>query len=270
MNIIFVKSLLTGILRTLEAINWVNYPELAMNGTYSAEEVYTDSDTQYIVQYVGAEIDTPGHTPIIGASYPVHVACFGATPWLQYTNEPPADQLRFALPEVMNFIASFSSMLQRLGLSTGMMLNDALNAFTQTTHGALIAEGKTPVIWGEMVFDWNIILSNETIVMVWISSEDALAVAEKGKVSWCDPFKSWSEAYTFDPLANLTEVQYKLVPGEIFWSGKRPTGPLNTTEVLPCLQVMDDSGRALQNGTTWAQSHPKWCALRPDACDLYA
>jgi hypothetical protein len=28
------------------------------------------------------------------------------------------------------------------------MLNDALNAFTQTTHGALIAEGKTPVVWG--------------------------------------------------------------------------------------------------------------------------
>jgi hexosaminidase len=32
--------------------------------------------------------------------------------------------------------------------STGMMLNNALNAFTQTTHGALIAEGKTPVVWG--------------------------------------------------------------------------------------------------------------------------
>jgi len=31
--------------------------------------------------------------------------------------------------------------------STGMTLNDALDVFTQTTHGALIAEGKTPVVW---------------------------------------------------------------------------------------------------------------------------
>jgi len=31
--------------------------------------------------------------------------------------------------------------------STGMTLNGALNMFTQTTHGALIAQGKTPVVW---------------------------------------------------------------------------------------------------------------------------
>jgi hexosaminidase len=31
--------------------------------------------------------------------------------------------------------------------NTGMMLSDALNTFTQATHGALIAEGKTPVVW---------------------------------------------------------------------------------------------------------------------------
>ncbi|OJA13667.1 hypothetical protein AZE42_10834, partial [Rhizopogon vesiculosus] len=31
-----------------------------------------------------------------------------------------------------------------------------------------------------MVLDWDITLSNETIVMVWISSEDAVAVAERG------------------------------------------------------------------------------------------
>jgi len=67
--------------------------------------------------------------------------------------------------------------------STGMTLNDALNTFTQATHGALIAEGKTPVVWegestvslsimalnrgghSEMVLNWNVTLSNETIVM---------------------------------------------------------------------------------------------------------
>jgi hexosaminidase len=104
-----------------------------------------------------------------------YVACFGATPWLQYTNEAPADQLRFALSEVMNFTASLLVDVTKAGplyyLSTGahelktnchatdyvtqqqlngtgMTLNDALNAFTQTTRGALFANGRMPVVWG--------------------------------------------------------------------------------------------------------------------------
>jgi hexosaminidase len=138
------------------------------------------------------EIDTPGHTAIIGTTYPDYVACFDASPWASYANEPPAGQLRFALPEVMTFTASLlSSIAKTLPSSyfstggdelntncytndlptqqqlnaTGMTLNDALNNFTQTTHGALIAQGKTPVVWEEMVLNWNVTLSNDTIVM---------------------------------------------------------------------------------------------------------
>ncbi|OAX35229.1 glycoside hydrolase family 20 protein [Rhizopogon vinicolor AM-OR11-026] len=332
------------------------YPELAMNGAYSPQEVYTESDIQYIVQYAGSrgidvllEIDTPGHTAIIGTSYPDYVACFDATSWLQYANEPPAGQLRFALPEVVNFTASllvdvaktlpsyyFSTggdelntncyaddyLTQQQLNSTNTTLNDALNTFTQAAHGALISAGKTPVVWEEMVLDWNVTLSNETIVMVWISSEDALAVAERGfrivqapsnyfyldcgagewigadptGNSWCDPFKTWSESYTFDPLANLTEAQYELVLGgeqilwseqsgpqnldpivwpraassaEIFWSAKQPSGAaLNVTEALPRLH--DVRYRMVQRGLNPIPLQPHWCALRPDACDLYA
>jgi hexosaminidase len=366
----------SDILRTLDAMSWVKintfhwhitdsqsfplevaqYPELAINGAYSAEEVYTASDVQYIVQYAAErgidvlmEIDTPGHTSIIAATYPDYVACFDETPWATYANEPPAGQLRFALPEVMNFTASlladvaktlpssyFSTGGDELNTecyandyptqlqlnSTGETLNSALNTFTEVTHAALIAEGKTPIVWEEMILDWNLTLSNETIVMVWISSADAAAVVEKGfrivqapsnyfyldcgaggwlggdptGNSWCDPFKTWSEAYTFDPLANLTEAQYELVLGgeqllwseqsgpqnldpivwpraassaEIFWSGKQPTGaPLNVTEALPRLQ--DIRYRMVQRGLRPIHLQPHWCALRPDACDLTA
>lgn len=366
----------SDILRTLDAMSWVKintfhwhvtdsqsfplevaqYPEITINGAYSPQEVYTTSDVQYIVQYAGArgidvlmEIDTPGHTAIIGATYPEYVACFDATPWADFANEPPAGQLRFALPEVMNFTASlladvaqtlpsyyFSTggdelntncytedyITQQQLNSTGTTLNDALDTFTQTTHSALIAQGKTPVVWEEMVLDWNITLSNETIVMIWISSADAAAVAGKGfriiqapsnyfyldcgagewlgddptGNSWCDPFKTWSESYTFDPLANLTEAQYELVLGgeqllwseqsgpqnvdpivwpraassaEIFWSAKQPTGAaLNVTEALPRLH--DIRYRMVQRGINAIPLQPYWCALRPDACDLYA
>jgi hexosaminidase len=123
------------------------------------------------------EIDTPGHTAIIAATYPDYVACFDASPWADFANEPPAGQLRFALPEVMNFTASlltniaetlpsyyFSTggdelntncyandyLTQQQLNSTGTTLNGALDTFTQTTHGALIAQGKTPVVWEGM------------------------------------------------------------------------------------------------------------------------
>ncbi|KAI6166689.1 glycoside hydrolase family 20 protein [Pisolithus thermaeus] len=362
--------------RTLDAMSWVKlntfhwhitdgqsfplqvslYPELADNGAYSPQEVYTENDVQYVVSYAAArgidvllEIDTPGHTAAIGTSYPDYVACFDASPWATYANEPPAGQLRFAIPEVVNFTASLiSSVAQTLGSryfstggdelntncyvndtvtqqqlnQTGMTLNDALNTFTQATHGALIAQGKTPVVWEEMVLDWNLTLSNETIVMVWISSADAAAVVEKGfrivqapsdyfyldcgagawlgddptGNSWCDPFKTWSKSYTFDPLANLTAAQYPLVLGgeqllwteqsgpqnldpivwpraassaEIFWSARQPSGaPLNVSEALPRLQ--DIRYRMVQRGVNAIQLQPQWCALRPHACDLDA
>ncbi|KAG2341533.1 glycoside hydrolase family 20 protein [Suillus weaverae] len=364
----------SDILRTLDAMSWINtfhwhitdsqsfplevaqYPGLAINGAYSPQEVYTASDVQYIVQYAAArgidvmmEIDTPGHTSIIAATYPDYIACFDETPWAHYANEPPAGQLRFALPEVVNFTTSlltgvaknlpssyFSTGGDELNTncyandyptqlqlnSTGMTLNGALDTFTQVTHAALIAEGKTPVVWEEMVLNWNLTLANETIVMVWISSADAAAVAARGfriihapsnyfyldcgaggwvggypaGNSWCDPFKTWSEAYTFNPLANLTQAQYGLVLGgeqllwseqsapqnldpivwpraassaEIFWSGKQPTGaPLNVTEALPRLH--DVRYRMVQRGLKPIPLQPHWCALRPDACDLTA
>ncbi|KIM66908.1 glycoside hydrolase family 20 protein [Scleroderma citrinum Foug A] len=362
--------------RTLDAMSWVKlntfhwhitdgqsfplevseYPELAQNGAYSPQEVYSASDVQYVVSYAAAhgidvllEIDTPGHTSIIAASYPDYVACFDASPWQTYANEPPAGQLRFALPEVVNFTASLLSDIaktlpsnyfstggdelntncyvndtatQKELNATGLTLSDALDVFTQATHGALMAQGKTPVVWEEMVLSFNITLSNETIVMVWISSADAASVAEKGfrivqapsdyfyldcgagawlgddptGNSWCDPFKTWSKAYTYDPLANLTKAQYHLILGgeqilwteqsgpqnldpivwpraassaEIFWSAKQPSGaPLNVTEALPRLQ--DLRYRMVQRGIKAIQLQPQWCALRPHACDLDA
>ncbi|OJA10119.1 hypothetical protein AZE42_10643 [Rhizopogon vesiculosus] len=182
----------TDILRTLDAMSWVKritdsqilslevaqYPQLAMNGAYSAAEVYTESDIQYFVQYAGArgidvlmEIDTPRHTAIIGATCPDYVTCFDAVPWATYANEPPAGQLRFTLPEVMNFTASLlvgvANTLPLSYISTGgdelntnCYVNDTLtqmqlnstnttpkNTFTQTTHGALMATGNTSVVW---------------------------------------------------------------------------------------------------------------------------
>ncbi|EIW81489.1 glycoside hydrolase family 20 protein [Coniophora puteana RWD-64-598 SS2] len=333
----------------------VEYPDLAQYGAYSAQQVYSEQDIQNILSYAGAhgidvllEIDTPGHSGSIGSAYPDYIACMYETPWSSYAGEPPAGQLRMTVPEVVNFTTSLLSSVAKTMPSsyfstggdeinsacylddpitstylntTNTTLNGVLDTFTNSTHSALVGLGKTPVVWEEMVLEWNLTsLSNETIVMTWISSQDAAAIADKGfrivqapsnyfyldegQGSWVggDPFGgsgtfiTWQYAYTYDPLANLTESQQALVLGgqqilwaeqsaaqnleptvwpraaasaEIFWSATQPGGiPLNGTEALPRLQ--DLRYRMVQRGLNAIPLQPEWCSLRPHACDQYS
>ncbi|KZT74571.1 glycoside hydrolase family 20 protein [Daedalea quercina L-15889] len=326
------------------------YMELSEYGAYSSQMVYTPSDVEYIISYAGergidvmVEIDTPGHTSIIGESHPDFVACYLARPWASYAGEPPAGQLRFANATVANWSAGLftevskmfpSSMISTGGdeiqtycydmdgetqydlNSTGRTFEEALTDYVHGTHGALAAAGKTPAVWEEMVLDYNLSLSTDTLVLVWISSDDVKAVADQGfRVihaasnyfyldcgagewigddptgnSWCDPFKTWQYAYTFDPLANLTSDQYSLIMGgqqllwteqsgpdnldpiiwpraaasaEVFWSGAGGNG----TAALPRLH--DVSFRMQQRGVRTIPLQPLWCALRPYECDSY-
>lgn len=255
------------------ALQIPGYEELAEYGAYSPQMIYSASDVAEIVSYAGArgidvlvEIDTPGHTAAIGDAHPDFVACNLARPWADYAAEPPAGQLRMANGTVAEWTAGLFSAVAEMFpstiVSTGgdevntycyqedpetqailkasdFTLEEALNTFVMGTHGALLKAGKTPAVWEEMVLDYNLTLSNETLVLVWISSEDVQAVAEKGfRVihaasnyfyldcgagewigddpsgnSWCDPFKTWQYTYTFDPLANLTAEQYPLIMG---------------------------------------------------------
>jgi hexosaminidase len=89
-----------------------------------------------------------------------------------YANEPPAGQLRLASPGTVNFTVGLLSAVAGMFPSTlfstggdeinarcyaddaqtqtdlaGRTLEQALDAFTQATHGALRDLGKTPVVW---------------------------------------------------------------------------------------------------------------------------
>lgn len=200
---------------------------------------------------------------------------------------------------------------------SGRTLEQALDVFTQSTHGVLRNAGKTPVVWEEMVLSHNVTLSSDTVIMVWISSQNVKAVVEKGfRVvhaasdyfyldcggggwvgnfsagnSWCDPFKTWQHAYTFNPTANLTSEESQLILGgqhllwteqaspanldpmvwpraassaEVFWTG----AGLDVGAALPRLH--DVAYRFIQRGVRAIALQPQWCALRPGACDLTA
>ncbi|KAH9480379.1 Beta-hexosaminidase 2 [Psilocybe cubensis] len=322
--------------------------ELSEKGAYNAQSVYTASDVKGIVDYAAArgidviaEIDTPGHTSAIAKSFPEHIACPEASPWTQFAN---AGQLRLANPDTVNFTASLLTSAASLFRSSyfgtggdeintncytqdnqtqaelaaqGKTLDQALDEFTQVSHKALKAVGKTAMVWEEMLLVHPVNLANDTLVMVWISPANVASVVQKGyKVihaandyfyldcghggwvgqnvlgnSWCDPFKTWQKAYSFDPLANLTSDQYHLVQGgqhllwteqsspanldsivwpraatsaEVFWSG--PGGDVGAA--LPRLH--DIAYRFNQRGVQAIALQPEWCALRPGACDLNA
>ena len=118
------------------------------------------------------EIDTPGHTSVISKAHPEFIACAEATPWATFANEPPAGQLRLASPATVNFTVGLLSAAAQLFPSTlfstggdeinarcyqddaqtqqdlgGRSIGEALETFTQATHGALRSLGKTPVVW---------------------------------------------------------------------------------------------------------------------------
>jgi|ERR1700735_1044835 hexosaminidase len=54
--------------------------------------------------------------------------------------------------------------------------------------------------------------THKSIVQLWLTMSRLVY-----RNSWCDPFKTWQWSYSFDPTANLTAEESKLVMG-----GKTP------------------------------------------------
>ncbi|KAI8969460.1 N-acetylhexosaminidase [Trametes punicea] len=210
-----------------------------------------------------------------------------------------------------------------------LTIADALNGFIQTVQGVIKAHGKVPFIKSDMVLTHNAPVVNETVVVVWQKSADATAVASKGLRlihqpsdyfyldcgggawlgddifgnSWCDPFKTWQRAYSFDPYANLSIAQRSLVLGgqmplwseqsspenldpivwprlaagaEVFWTGETlPDGSprlgANATSGTRALARLHELRfRLVDRGVKAIALQPKWCVLRSGECDLYS
>ncbi|KAH8100074.1 N-acetylhexosaminidase [Cristinia sonorae] len=337
------------------------FPELAARGAYSQEEIYTESDIKSVVKYanergidVVMELDTPGHTTAIGMAHPEHIACFAKSPWTKYANEPPAGQLRIASADTVNFAKKlFQSAIDLLDgtmMSSGgdevnlpcwnededtlaaleqnnQTIAQALDQFVQEVQGVMNANGKMPFIKSDMVLEHNVTVLNNTGVVVWKSSLDAVSVAQRGLRfihqpsnyfyldcgagdwvgnnvlgnSWCDPFKTWQRAYSFDPYANLTTDQQHLVLGgqmpiwseqsssenldqivwprlaagaEVFWTGAtlpdgNPRLGVNATSGVNAFARLNEVRyRLVDRGVKAIALQPKWCALRPGLCDV--
>ncbi|EGG04517.1 family 20 glycoside hydrolase [Melampsora larici-populina 98AG31] len=187
---------------------------LSQHGAYSIHQVYSIQEIKDLVGFANSigidvmiEIDTPGHTSVIGEAFPELIACKDAEPWNLYAAEPPAGQLRIAddqslelVKEIYKYVTTeipgslFSSggdevnhkcyeddpETQESLRSQNITLNEALSNFVKKSHEIINLSKKNPVVWEELILDESLDLDLKTIVSVWRSSKNVKDVIEKG------------------------------------------------------------------------------------------
>ena len=255
-------------------------PSLSAKGAYSPDLVYTASDFSDLQRYAAlqgvqmiTEIDMPGHTASIGYSSPDILAAFNIQPnWDTYAAEPPTGTLKLnstavskflntvlddLLPRVHPYSAYFHtggdevnknaySLDDTVKSSDFAVLQPLMQAFVDRNHDQVRAKGLIPIVWEEMLLDWNLTLGSDVIVQSWLSDESVAQIVGKGhkvlvgnynfwyldcgKGQWlnfdpsisadnwpyndyCAPFHNWRVIYSLDPLAGVPEASQHLVLG---------------------------------------------------------
>lgn len=192
-------------------------PNLSALGAYMTGYSYTPDDLAYIQEfgaYRGVEViietDMPGHTASIAWSYPELIAAYNRQPdWVTYSAEPPTGQLKLNSSAVYDFLSKlWQDLLPRVGSYSGYfhtggdelnanvylldetvrsndskVLTPLLQKFVDFNHDAVRKAGMTPIVWEEMLLQWNLKLGSDVVVQTWVNdSSAALAVAKGHKV----------------------------------------------------------------------------------------
>jgi hexosaminidase len=163
------------------------------------------------------EIDMPGHTNSISYSHPELIAASNIQPdWTMYANQPPSGQLKLNNSDVKNFMATIlADILPRTGnvsnyfhtggdeinvnvydLDPGINSNAStviqpyLEEFILSTpvifclissgiHDQIFAANRTPIVWEEMLLQWNVSLNKNVVVQTWQSAANVKFVTAR-------------------------------------------------------------------------------------------
>lgn len=188
-------------------------PALAEKGSYYKGLTYSPADIEHIQTYalqrgvtVNIEFDMPGHTTSIASAYPNLIAAAYAKPWWRYCAEPPCGTLQLNNPEVDKFIDMlFEDVMPRLKPYTAYFHTggDEVNANSYTldptlktsdrqmiakyiqklvdrTHSHVRAAGLMPIVWEEMLLEWNVTMGDDVLVQAWGGLETVAKVVERG------------------------------------------------------------------------------------------
>ncbi|KAJ4375848.1 Glucosamine-6-phosphate isomerase (Glucosamine-6-phosphate deaminase) (GNPDA) (GlcN6P deaminase) [Neocucurbitaria cava] len=274
-------------------------PELSAKGAYRPDLVYTAKDFREIQRHAAiqgvemiTEIDMPGHTSSIHYSHPELVAAFNVQPnWDTYAAEPPSGTLKLNSTAVSDFLETlFNDLLPRVypytsyfhtgGDEVNMQaytLDDTVNSsdkavlqplmqkFIDRNHDQVRAMGLTPIVWEEMLLDWDLELGDDVIVQSWQSDEAVAKIVESGhkalvgnynywyldcgKGQWldfapsvsstywpyndyCAPFHNWRLIYSYDPLSGVPSSLHHLVLGGEAHLWAEQTDPVNIDRMI--------------------------------------
>ncbi|MCJ1312807.1 N-acetyl-glucosamine-6-phosphate deacetylase [Agyrium rufum] len=265
-------------------------PELAQKGAYHPFQVWTVADLEDVQRYgqehgieVYLEVDMPGHTTSIGHAFPELITAADERPWDKYALEPPAGQLKLnssavtrfletlladTLPRTLPFGSLFHFGGDELNLNA-YALDDTVNSSSRAVlkpllqaffdHVLAIAEEHkvTPILWEEMILDWDLFLPKSTIIQTWRSTSALSKVLAKGHRAlfgsnshwyldcghgtfldpepskgnetsvqppyedYCSPYKSWRHVYSYDPLKGIpNEDRHLILGGEVHLWGE--------------------------------------------------
>ncbi|KAH8814951.1 glycoside hydrolase superfamily [Xylogone sp. PMI_703] len=285
-------------LHIVDAQSWPieipSLPELSEKGAYLTGLTYSPSEIERIQTYAvyrGVEIilefDTPGHTSVVGLAYPDLIAAQNAKPWNTYCAEPPCGQLKLNSSAVDTFIStlwndliprikSYSSYLHTGGDEVNLnvyeldetvkssdraVIKPYLQKFMDRSHEQIRAAGLTPMVWEEMVTEWDLVLGEDVVVQSWLSEKSVEKIVKGGHKTiagsyqfwyldcgagqwlsfhegasyrsyypfndYCSPTKNWRLIYSYDPTANLTPSEASLVIGGEVHIWSEQTDPVN-------------------------------------------
>ncbi|KAK6388583.1 hypothetical protein LTR65_007739 [Meristemomyces frigidus] len=255
-------------------------PELADKGAYASFQKYSPADVAALQEYgallgveVVMEIDNPGHTSSIAFAYPDLIAAFNEADWSSYASEPPSGTLKLNSTAVYDFLERLlDDLLPRLkpltsyfhlggdevnvnaytldntvGTNSTAILQPLMQKYMDRNIQQVQAAGLVPLVWEEMLLDWNLTLPSETIVQTWLSDESVAATVAKGHkalagnynfwyldcgqgqwldfypgtssaeywpyADYCSPRHNWRLMYSYDPLGGVPENSTHLVLG---------------------------------------------------------
>ena len=200
-------------------------PELATKGAYRTGYSYSPEDLEEIQKYgldrgveVILEIDMPGHTASIFLSYPELITAFNVQPnWDTYALEPPSGQLKLNSTAVYLFLEKlFQDLLPRLKPYSGYFHSggDELNfnaylldetvrsnsteviipllqTFVDRVHKSIRAAGLVPIVWEEMLLEYNLTLGKDVIIQTWKSDQAVADSVAKGYKTLAGNYNNW-------------------------------------------------------------------------------
>ncbi|KAH7017800.1 family 20 glycoside hydrolase [Ilyonectria destructans] len=262
-------------------------PKLAEEGAYRKGLSYSPEDIKGIYEYgvhrgveVVMEIDMPGHIGVVELAYKDLIVAYNEKPYQWWCAEPPCGAFRMNSTAVYDFLDKlFEDLLPRISpytayfhtggdelnkndsmLDPDIQSNDTevltplLQTFLDYAHGKVRDAGLTPLVWEEMVTDWNMTLGDDVVVQSWLGGSAVKDLAEAGHkvidsdynfwyldcgrgqwlnfdngeafqtfypfADWCGPSKSWRLIYSHDPTAGLSkEAAKRVLGGEVaVWS----------------------------------------------------